>query len=172
MTRSLEPITKTDLDWLREIALRDLDSLFRRKPEIGRRYGRRLFAIALCQGAALHYLDGKNGVKDFDVWCFFRDSPGKPFPYRRNASADFGIAKFGKSPDRPDYQGRRVDILGRSLPCPDGQAPIEILRAYLKDGRTESARALAEKAMILVYPSDQVGTVVWPAPHPTSLQDP
>jgi hypothetical protein len=33
----------------------------------GRLYADRLFAVALCQGAALHYIDGKNGVKDLDV---------------------------------------------------------------------------------------------------------
>ena len=25
-------------------------------------------AVALCQGAAMHFNDKKNGVKDFDVW--------------------------------------------------------------------------------------------------------
>ncbi len=27
--------------------------------------------VALCQGAALHFYDKKNGVKDFDVWFFY-----------------------------------------------------------------------------------------------------
>jgi hypothetical protein len=67
----MEAITKSDLRRLADIALRDLESLFRRHPDTGRLYRHRLFAIALCQGAALHFLDGKNGVKDFDVWSSF-----------------------------------------------------------------------------------------------------
>ncbi|HHJ81360.1 MAG TPA: hypothetical protein ENJ65_06970, partial [Candidatus Tenderia electrophaga] len=27
-------------------------------------------AVALCQGGAMHYHDGVNGIKDFDVWFF------------------------------------------------------------------------------------------------------
>lgn len=160
--RSFKRITKSDLVRLREIAKGDLKSLFTRFPETGRRYHDRLIAIALCQGAALHYLNGKNGVKDFDVWSFFRAHKDKPFPYRRNASADFGISKFGKSPDWDHFVGRRVDLLGRSLPCSDGDIPIDVLRAHLSMGRSASARALAAKAMILIYPDDQLGTVVWP----------
>ena len=26
---------------------------------------------ARCQGAALHYVNERNGVKDFDVWSFY-----------------------------------------------------------------------------------------------------
>lgn len=68
--RSYEQLTKADLKRLGQIAARDRDDLFRRKPDLGRLYSRRLFAVALCQGAALHYLNGKNGIKDLDVWSF------------------------------------------------------------------------------------------------------
>ena len=26
--------------------------------------------VALCQGAAMHYFDKTNGIKDFDIWFF------------------------------------------------------------------------------------------------------
>ncbi len=52
-------------------------------PMAGERlYRHRLFAIALCQEAALHYLDGQNGGKDLDFWRFFKANPKRPFPYR------------------------------------------------------------------------------------------
>ncbi len=160
--RSLQPIRKSDLRRLGEIARRDLESLFRRRPETGRLYRDQLFAIALCQGAALHYVNGKNGVKDFDVWSFFCANPRRPFPYRRNASADFGAQRFGKTPGWEQYVGRRVDLLGRSLTI-EGYEPVpEVLRAYLSAGRSATARALAKKAMILIHPEDQLGCVVWP----------
>ena len=159
--RSMKPITKSDLRRLADIAIRDLESLFRRHPDTGRLYRHRLFAIALCQGAALHFLDGKNGVKDFDVWSFFRAHPARQFPYRRNASADFADAKFGTSPNSGHFIGRRVDLLGRSLTVSSHESPVDALRRYLSSSKTASARALAKKAMVLVYPRAQLGTVVW-----------
>lgn len=141
--------------------MRDMESLFRRRPDTGRLYGNRLLAVALCQGAALHFLDGKSGVKDFDVWSFFRAHPKGPFPYRRNASADFGNSKFGKSPNWEHFVGRRVDLLGRSLNVSPHDSPVDALRLYLSVGKSASARALAKKAMILLYPRAQFGTVVW-----------
>jgi hypothetical protein len=159
--RSLEPILKSDLRRLAKIALADLESLFTRIPAL-RIYRDRLFAIALCQGAALHYIDKGNGVKDFDLWCFFRAHAKRPFPYRRNASADFGYPKFGKSPGWEHYVGRRVDLLGRSLPVRPKEAPADALRGYLSGGRTALARALAAKAAILVYPEGELDRVVWP----------
>ncbi len=38
-------------------------------------------------------IDGTIGVEDFAVWSFFRAHPARPFPYRCNASADFGNPK-------------------------------------------------------------------------------
>jgi hypothetical protein len=142
--------------------LHDLDSLYERKPGL-RIYRDRLFAIALCQGAALHYIDKKNGVKDFDVWCFFRSHSKRPFPYRRNATADFGSPKFGQSPGWERFIGRRVDLLGRSLPVPANISPTAALQAYLSAGRNGSARALAAKAVIMIHPEKELGRVVWPA---------
>ena len=159
--RSMKPITKSDLHRLANIAIQDLESLFRRHPTTGRLYRHRLFAIALCQGAALHFVDGKNGVKDFDVWSFFRAHPARPFPYRRNASADFGDPKFGKSANWGHYIGRRVDLLGRSLIVSPHESPADALRRYLSYSKTASARALAKKAMVLVCPRAQLGKVVW-----------
>jgi hypothetical protein len=38
-------------------------------------------AAALCQGAAMHYHDKINGVKDFDIWFFYQFN-GVHLPYR------------------------------------------------------------------------------------------
>src|ERR1700727_1064079 len=58
---------------------------------------------ALYQGAALHYLDGKNGVKDFDVWSFYAALGDGPFPYRWRGTADFGPSRFGRYPGDPPF---------------------------------------------------------------------
>jgi hypothetical protein len=137
--------------------------LFARHPRGAGRYAGRLLCRALCQGSALHYLDGRNGVKDFDVWSFYAALADGPFPYRWRGTADFGPSKFGRYPgDPPSYTGRRVDFLGRSLPAPVGADPAAVLRDYLSAVRTASAKELAAKAVILITPEHVVGERVWP----------
>ena len=172
MSRSYEPLEKEDLSRLGKIAADDRTDLFRRKPETGRLYSDRLFAVALCQGGALHYLDGKNGIKDLDVWSFFKPNSKRQFPYRRRAQLDFGEPKFGQSEDAPSFVGRRVDHIGRAIPDTDYSDPVAVLRRYLRTGATDSARRLAEKAVILIEPAHLFGTVVWPEPPPNNAFEP
>jgi hypothetical protein len=137
--------------------------LFKRNPRGSGRYGGRLLGRALCQGAALHYVNGKNGVKDFDVWSFYAQYDDWPFPARWRGTRDFGLSKFSRYPgDPPHYAGRRVDLLERSLPAAPGTDPAQAIHDYLAAGRTSSARALAAKAVVLVDPMDRVGEIVWP----------
>jgi hypothetical protein len=164
VSRSYEQLTKADLKRLGQIAAADRADLFKRRPETARLYSDRLFAVALCQGGALHYLDGKNGIKDLDVWSFFKPNPKRQFPYRRRAQLDFGDPKFGQTQEAPDFIGRRVDHIGRAIPDIDYSDPVATLRRYLRNGATESARRLAEKAVVLIEPAHLFGTVVWPEP--------
>jgi hypothetical protein len=138
--------------------------LFERNPLGSGRYAGRLLGRALCQGAALHYVSKKNGVKDFDVWSFYAQYDNWPFPARWRGTRDFGPSQFGRYPgDPPRYSGRRVDLLGRSLPATPGTDPADAIRHYLAARRTESAKALAAKAVILIDPQDRAGEIVWPA---------
>ena len=161
MTRSLEKITRGDLRRLAAVANSDIADFFARNPATARLYAQRKFATALGQGGALHYLDGKNGIKDLDVWVFFSSSPTRPFPYRRRGQRDFGNSKFGQTPGHEHFVGRRVDVMGRSLGDVLPGKPVETLRRYLADGKTETARQLAKKALILLEPIELLGTVVW-----------
>jgi hypothetical protein len=137
--------------------------LFARNPDGAGRYAGRLVCRALCQGAALHYVDGINGIKDFDVWSFYAQRDDGPFPARWRGKADFGPSKFGRDPGAPpSYAGRRVDCLGRSLPVLPGADPIAVIRGYLSSAHTASAKALAIKAAVLIDPEDHAGMVVWP----------
>ena len=120
---------------------------------------------ALGQGAALHFLDRTNGVKDFDVWTFYAADDAGPFPYRWTTIGDFGESRHGRwqqDPHVASIRGRRVDLIGRSLAERVGAEPVAALTRYLSDARTESARRLAEKAAVLLDPAAQRGTVVWP----------
>jgi hypothetical protein len=161
--RSLGVITVSDLRRLGELAEQDERGLFARAPGGAGRYRGRLICRALCQGAALHFLDGVNGVKDFDVWSFYAALPTGPFPYRRIGRADFGPSKFGRWPgDSPRFVGRRVDLIGRSLAVDIDDDPADVLTRYLSLRRTMSARALAAKAVVLITPVNRTGHVVWP----------
>jgi hypothetical protein len=102
-------------------------------------------------------------VKDFDVWSFYAQLDASPFPPRWRGTRDFGPSKFGRYPGDPArYAGRRVDLLGRSLPAAPAADPAEAIRSYLAIGRTDSAKSLASKAVVLIDPRDRVGEVVWP----------
>lgn len=160
--RSYEPISDADLKQLASLAAIDRDSLFRRKSHLGKAFDGRLFAVALCQGAALHSIDGKNGIKDFDVWSFYSEVPDANYPYRRRAVMDFGSPKFGKTEGHLHFIGRRVDILGRSIPFEKGSSPASAIQRYLAEGKSETARQLSQKAVILIEPAECFGQIIWP----------
>ncbi len=161
--RSTERVEISELRRLADLASDVEAGLFARHPAGSGRYASRLLCRALCQGAALHYINHANGVKDFDVWSFYAEHPDGPFPARWRGTADFGSSKFGRFPgDAPSYQGRRVDLIGRSLPVPLESDPAEVLRDYLSAARTASARALADKAVVLIAPPERLGEVIWP----------
>ena len=161
--RSLARIEIADLLRLAALAADAEAELFRRNPDGSGRYAGRLLGRALCQGAALHYVNGRNGVKDFDVWSFYAQYDDWPFPARWRGTRDFGPSKFGRYlGDPPQYAGRRVDLLGRSLPAAPGADPALAIHNYLAARRTNSARALAAKAVVLIDPMGRVGEIVWP----------
>jgi hypothetical protein len=160
--RSLARIEVSDLQRLTEFAKQDHEGFFNRYPRWRRLYADRWFCVALCQGAALHYLDGQTGVKDFDVWTFYTRHPEAPFPFRRRACRDFGPSRFGRHPAELEYTGRRVDFLGRSVLCPLGADPVVTLQTYLSENHSQTERLLAEKAVVALEPAHLFGYVIWP----------
>ena len=159
--RSMEKITKTDLRKLAKIAQVDREDLFRRMPHL-RHYRGRVICVALCQGAALHYVDRRNGVKDFDVWTFYAEQKSV-FPYRRVGRADFGESKFGRRPkDAKRFVGRRVDLMGRSLRVPPSAQPLKVINEYLSRPRTKSSKRLAKKAVVVIDSPELRGVIAWP----------
>jgi hypothetical protein len=161
--RSLAEIELADLLRLDALADQAEAELFARNPQGSGRYAHRLLGRALCQGAAVHNVNRQNGVKDFDVCSFSAQLDDWPFPPLWRGTRDFGPSKFGRYPGDPaPYSGRRVDMLGRSLPAAPGADPADAIRGYLAAGRTESAKRLAAKAVVLIDQRDRAGEVVWP----------
>lgn len=161
--RSFEPITRADLKRLARIAEEEREDFFSRHPEFAILYRKRLLCTALCEDAALHYLNGVSGVRNFSVWSFYAEHPDAPFPFQRPSRADFGKSKFGRAPDAPEgYEGRRIDLHGRSIESAPGDGPVDALQRYLKAGATPSPRELAQKAVILIGPEPLLGVEAWP----------
>src|SRR5207249_3601542 len=106
--------------------------------------------------------DGQNGVKDFDVYTFYALDDVGPFPPRWRTKADFGPSVFGRWPPDPrEFTGRRVDLIGRSLPVSPAADPVEAVRDYLRGKRTATASHLAAKAVVAVEPQELRGVVIW-----------
>jgi len=158
--RSFRRINTADLRRLASIASRDRHAFFHSNPQWAELYSSRAVCIALCQGAALHYANRKTGINDFDVYTFYRTHPRRHVYAKRKKYYDYGIAKFGKSVDKPQFKGRRVDCLMRDIEVRDGEDAATALQRYLRSGKTKTARLLAEKAVVLLKP--RCGKIVWP----------
>ena len=162
--RSFERITKSDLNKLARIARCEREDFFGRHPQWAMLYRKRLLCVVLCKDAAVHFVNGSTGVDGFDVWSFYAEHPLAPFPFQQLSKADFGTSKFGRDAANPGaYQGRKIELRGRSLDCKPGEDPIEVLQRYLRSGKTPSARELRDKAVVLIDPEPFHGYVVWPA---------
>jgi hypothetical protein len=159
-SRSYLPIEHADLQRLAEIARMDREDFFKAHPEWAEVYRDRVLCIALCQGAAKHFIDGKTGIHDFDVYTFYRQNPKKLWYAKRIKNHDFGDAKFGKTEDRPEFIGRRVDCLGRGISVNEGESGTDALRRWLTERPTNTAQFLAQKAVVLLDPD--CGCVIWP----------
>lgn len=159
---SFRKIEATDLRRLRDLAIADREAFFREYPDWAELYADRVLGIALCQGAALHYVRPDHGINDFDIYTFYAVHPKRRWYAKRMKQVDFGSARFGLSElTKPGFIGRRVDLMGRDLPVPPGTPLPDALRHYLTVGKTRTARELASKAVIMLEPAEEMGTVVW-----------
>jgi len=161
--RCYKLLGRDDLLRLLRLAQRDRLDFFDRYPTWGRLYRNRVLCTALCQGAALHYMDPTVGINDFDIYSFYSDHPDRQWYAKRLQPVDYGDPKFGVSEISPKhYIGRRVDLMSRALDASPGTDPFNAITAYLRSGRTRTARELAANAVVLLEPVEKLGKVVWP----------
>jgi guanosine-3',5'-bis(diphosphate) 3'-pyrophosphohydrolase len=159
--RSFARIGIADLRRLAKLVAVDRGDFFARHKDWGRQYRRRILCTALCQGAALHFVHGKVGINDLDVYTFYATHPDRHWYAKRRRVCDFGDPKFGQSVDKPHFVGRRVDILSRDIPARPNEDPVRALVRYLEGGCTETARLLAQKAVVLIDPPKYLGSIIW-----------
>jgi hypothetical protein len=159
-------LTDEHLQRLTTIALDDQAAMFDSSPHLAV-YRDRMLLIALCQGGALHYLNGKWGVKDLDVYTFYAKHPTVQMHPLRHTVKDFGESEFGYRPDDladrgKQFVGRAVDLLVRSLPVESDADPIDAVWNWLETSKNESPQLLKLAAVIGLYPDRYRGRVIWP----------
>lgn len=151
--RLFEPISKLDLKELQRLALKEHETFFKRNPCLKKAYHSSLIGIALCQGAASHYINPNVGIKDFDIWLFYRKNQNINFWCRRRKSVENG------------YKCKRIDFLRGTInrdlcnfyPNEADKCIIE----YLLQRNTKTKRFLLKKAIIGLFPNKIFGNVIW-----------
>ena len=157
--RSQAPLTTRHLRRLAVVAVAADGDLCTIRPDLRGL----LLAACLAQGAAAHFVYGRGGVKDLDIWLFYASAqPGRPAPYRRNVAYDFGRSALGSHPaDNPArFAGRRVDVLCRTSPVGPDADPVDAVLAWLAKPGT-SARWLRKKPLVLLWPQPRLGVIAW-----------
>jgi len=156
--RSYEVVTLRDLERLNRLVSKAHRELRTIRPDLAGR----LVAGCLAQGAAAHLVDGSTGVKDFDLWLFYRRDEGSaPANARRRATYDFGHSVHGRHPgDDPNrFRGRRVDVMCRSLPIGSPSEPEAAVRLWLSQ-KADSPRTLSQRPVVILWPRPSLGRIV------------
>lgn len=160
--RCQSPLTDRHLSRLSKVVARAHGDLKARRPELAGT----LVAGVLAQGAAAHYLDpaARIGVKDLDVWLFYaqRHGIGRVQERGRAAIYDFGPSSLGRHPeDASAFEGRRVDVMTRSIAPPLDTDSADAVRGWLARGAV-SPRLLRERPVVMLWPRARCGEIVWP----------
>lgn len=155
--RSYEALNKEHLAILRRVVCEERRLFFERNPHLKGAFRDNLVATCLCQGAAQHFVDGTTGVKDFDVYWFYREHPQANYPYRALKETYRNFPTFGT---------RKVDLMGRTIDSAIVERHIdnlpECIREYLRKSRTQTTGYLIRKAVVGLHPESIFGKVIWP----------
>lgn len=151
--RIYDKIYKKDLRALRDLALKEHNEFFIRNPHLKKPYSNSLIGICLCQGAAWHYLDPENGIKDFDIWHFYKERKKAAFPYRAKK-----VNKIGYKNKWIDYLKRAIS---KSVYKEFPSAPDKIILQYLLQKNTKTKKFLLKKPVIGLYPESIFSKVIW-----------
>lgn len=151
--RIYDSISERDLLALKDFGIREHEEFFKRNSYLKKDFYRSLAGICLCQGAALHYLNQKTGIKDFDVWHFYANNENVTLRCRRPKRI------------KNAYMGRDIDFLKRAIPknifalFPNNLE--KIIMSFLLERNTKSKNLLLKKAVIGLYPNNIFAKILW-----------
>lgn len=162
MPRTYIGITPEDLEEIKQYALEELNRFLH---ECGSPAGKykvykgKLVAICLCQGVAAHFVDGKTGINDVDVWFFFQENEDVKIPNIKNMrySKELKFERLGE---------KRIDFLKKAIrrnifEVSKSSEPTDVLNAFLRSANTASSRELAKKPVIGLYPTSIFASIIW-----------
>jgi hypothetical protein len=155
--RTFTDITVEDLREMRGYALEELQRFLGLEDGRYEAYRERLVAICLCQGAAQHYLHKSRGVRNLDIWLFFRGAvDGERLPPLPNAPKAITAALT----NLPEV---RIDFMSAIIPasCHTDGTTEGTLRGFLAAEATPIASELARKPVIGLAPWTVFGQAVW-----------
>lgn len=153
MDRIYTKLGRNDLKALQKLALEEHEDFFKRNKHLKDAYYDSLVGIALCQGAASHYINPSVGIKDFDIWLFYVENENIRFPYRAHKSIENG------------YKSRGIDYLKRAIKkelfdsC--SNTAEECIMEYLFERNTKTKELLLKKAIVGLFPEEIFGKVIW-----------
>lgn len=124
------PVTVWELWRLADLACEEEKAFFRRNPHLLEPYRNRLIAIALCQGAALQYIERGYGVKDFDIHFFYSQNPLKPRLSRAVKRIHNSVGNFQEVP----VAFIRTVVPNTKIPQMPRDA-VQILQSFLRKQR-------------------------------------
>ena len=140
----------------------------------------------LAQGSAQHFIDGRHGVKDFDVWSIYLTEAPAAFPWKgqRKGHVDFGPSPHGRNvytpaeprilcSDRRSGGGRRFRVgVWISWPAPYRFTPMGPAGRFASGFRMPAGKQwrpppkrmpspwwIARRPVIELWP--EATTVVW-----------
>lgn len=155
--RTYEKLTKEDLKEIEQYAKEELKRFLNK--EKYKVYENKLIAICLCQGAAQHFVDGKTGIKDIDVWFFFKEDKDVKIPNFKNMRKSVSKKFTNIGEKRIDFLKKAIkeDIINKS----ESEKPEDILKSYLQNGHTSSSKLLAQKSVVGLFPPDIFEKIIW-----------
>ncbi|MEK6882227.1 MAG: hypothetical protein AABY22_21595, partial [Nanoarchaeota archaeon] len=103
--------------------------------------------------AALHYIDRKKNIKDFDIWLFYRGNKKNKLLVRRPFI------------DKNGYRGVKIDFMKKAIPavlCKKFiNGPDKCILKYLQECNTNTGRLLLQKAGVGLHPKKIFAVIIW-----------
>lgn len=101
----------------------------------------------------------KSGIKDIDVWFFFRPDKNVPIPHKRNMCKTIKLELPGIGLFIIDFLKKMVK--DETILKADNDNSASIILSYLNNEKTSTAREIRRKSVVMLYPDDLLGKPIW-----------
>lgn len=101
----------------------------------------------------------KSGIQDVDIWFFFKEDVNIKIPDSRNCRKQSSIVLENIGLRNVDFLKKTIgnDVLSKI----GNNDSISIIKTYLKETETATARYLQKKSIIGLYPDIIFGNTIW-----------